>query len=59
MMPQSGGNGSGNGHNSRPPLTVFDIEDLSELEGRVVASDAHCYGCTAGQGSGCQGATAA
>jgi len=43
----------------RPPLTVFDIESLSELEGRAVATDSHCYGCTAGQGSGCQGATAA
>jgi hypothetical protein len=41
----------------RRALTVFDIEDLSELEGRLVATDAHCYGCTAGQGSGCQGAT--
>jgi len=50
---------AGAGSHPRRPLTVFDIEDLSELEGRHVATDAHCYGCTAGQGSGCQGATAA
>jgi radical SAM/Cys-rich protein len=28
------------------------------LEGRVVATDRHCFGCTAGAGSSCQGAVA-
>ena len=41
-----------------PPLTVFDIESLDELEGRRIAVGSHCYGCTSGNGSGCQGATA-
>jgi hypothetical protein len=38
-------------------LTVWDISATSELFGaRIVLGD-HCYGCTAGAGSGCQGAT--
>ena len=41
-----------------PPLTVFDVESLDELEGRRIAVGSHCYGCTSGNGSGCQGATA-
>ena len=40
-----------------PPLTVFDIESLDELEWRKIAVGSHCYGCTSGNGSGCQGAT--
>jgi hypothetical protein len=28
------------------------------LEGRSIRTGAHCYGCTAGAGSGCQGAIA-
>lgn len=42
----------------RKRLTVFDIESLDELEGRRIAIGSHCYGCTSGNGSGCQGATA-
>jgi hypothetical protein len=41
------------------PLTVFDIEALAELTGAPVVCDNHCFGCTAGAGSGCQGAPAA
>jgi len=40
-------------------LTVWDIDELSDLEGRPIRVGSHCYGCTAGAGSGCQGATAA
>jgi len=36
---------------------LFDL-DVSTLEGRAVRVDDHCYGCTAGQGSSCGGATA-
>lgn len=39
-------------------LTVWDIDSLGYLTGRVVRVGSHCYGCTAGSGSGCQGATA-
>jgi hypothetical protein len=38
-------------------LTVWDIYSLADLTGRLVRVDSHCYGCTAGSGSGCQGAT--
>jgi len=41
-----------------PPQTVFDISSLEELEGRPIAVASHCFGCTAGSGSSCQGATA-
>ena len=44
--------GSGGG------LTVFDVETLDELVGRSLAVDNHCFGCTAGAGSSCSGATA-
>jgi len=31
--------------------------DLAELEARTIAVDRHCFGCTAGAGSSCGGAT--
>ena len=39
-------------------LTVFDIDSLDQLAGARIACDNHCFGCTAGSGSSCQGATA-
>ena len=41
--------------------SVFDLGSLGgpELVGQAVAVDSHCFGCTAGAGSGCQGATSA
>lgn len=33
--------------------TVFDFDSLDEFKGYKVATDAHCYGCTAGSGSKC------
>jgi radical SAM/Cys-rich protein len=38
------------------PLTAWDIEDISELAGRRIATASHCFGCTAGAGSSCGGA---
>lgn len=52
-------NGSGNGSskdNGGGP-SVFDLASLDDLTGWRVAVDSHCYGCTAGSGSSCQGAT--
>ncbi|KAL3157842.1 hypothetical protein ABBQ32_012258 [Trebouxia sp. C0010 RCD-2024] len=46
------GDGDGKG------MTVFDLESLDELTGRSIAIDNHCFGCTAGSGSSCQGAVA-
>jgi hypothetical protein len=38
------------------PRTVFDF-DLSALDGREIVLGPHCFGCTAGSGSSCGGAT--
>lgn len=38
--------------------SVFDLDKYEELVGRPIAVASHCYGCTAGEGSSCQGATA-
>lgn len=35
--------------------TIFDL-DVATLEGRRIATGNHCFGCTAGAGSGCRGA---
>jgi radical SAM/Cys-rich protein len=35
--------------------TIWDLDDLRALEGRPIASAAHCFGCTAGAGSSCGG----
>jgi hypothetical protein len=39
-------------------LTVWDIDSLDEVTGKLVRIASHCYGCTAGSGSSCTGATA-
>ncbi len=41
----------------RAPRTVFDF-DLAALERREIVLGPHCFGCTAGAGSSCGGATA-
>jgi hypothetical protein len=38
------------------PRTIWQVEDLSSLENERIATDVHCYGCTAGSGSSCGGA---
>ncbi|HKA16022.1 MAG TPA: arsenosugar biosynthesis radical SAM (seleno)protein ArsS [Myxococcota bacterium] len=40
------------------PHTIWEIDDLAELAGARIATDAHCFGCTAGAGSSCGGALA-
>ena len=40
------------------PRTVWDIDDFAELERAPIATDSHCFGCTAGSGSSCGGALA-
>lgn len=39
-----------------PRRTIFDIEDLADLEGDRIATASHCFGCTSGAGSSCGGA---
>ncbi len=41
----------------RAPRTIFDF-DRAALEAREVVLGPHCFGCTAGAGSSCGGATA-
>lgn len=42
----------------RRGLTVWDLDSLDDLTGVLIKTGSHCYGCTAGSGSSCQGATA-
>ncbi|MGH7779391.1 MAG: arsenosugar biosynthesis radical SAM (seleno)protein ArsS [Candidatus Binataceae bacterium] len=37
-------------------LTIWDIDDVTELAGAQIATGSHCFGCTAGDGSSCGGA---
>jgi hypothetical protein len=39
------------------PQTIFDF-DRDRLRGRRIVTGRHCYGCTAGAGSSCQGSLA-
>jgi len=39
------------------PQTIWDLRDLDSLRGRSIRTEAHCFGCTAGAGSSCAGAT--
>ncbi len=38
------------------PLDLWQVEDFRELTGNSIATGHHCFGCTAGVGSGCGGA---
>jgi hypothetical protein len=40
-----------------PQLDVFSINSCDDLLGKGIEFDKHCFGCTAGSGSSCQGAT--
>mmetsp|Transcript_28506 Transcript_28506/g.47878 ORF Transcript_28506/g.47878 Transcript_28506/m.47878 type:complete len:447 (+) Transcript_28506:133-1473(+) len=41
-----------------PKKTLKDIDCVEDLTGNPIFADSHCFGCTAGAGSSCQGATA-
>lgn len=45
------------GVDRRAPQTIFDF-DLDALNRRAITIGPHCFGCTAGAGSSCGGATA-
>lgn len=36
--------------------TIWDVERLDAIDGEPIATQAHCFGCTAGAGSSCGGA---
>ncbi|MEM6366251.1 MAG: arsenosugar biosynthesis radical SAM (seleno)protein ArsS [Planctomycetota bacterium] len=44
------------GSTDQAPTTIWDIQSLDEFSGRPIATADHCYGCTAGAGSSCNGA---
>jgi len=39
------------------PQTIFELDDVEELDGASIATASHCFGCTAGAGSSCGGET--
>ena len=39
-------------------LSVFDVENTDEVTNWKIATGPHCFGCTAGRGSSCQGVVA-
>ena len=41
----------------RGTKTIFDLETADDLVGERIVADNHCFGCTAGSGSSCSGAT--
>jgi radical SAM/Cys-rich protein len=41
-----------------PERTIFDLDDFDAFDGRAIATDRHCFGCTAGAGSSCSGSIA-
>lgn len=41
-----------------PGRTIFDVAGFDELAREKIATGSHCFGCTAGAGSSCGGATA-
>ncbi len=43
------------GFESQGAPTIWDIDTLSGLAGREIATGSHCFGCTAGVGSSCGG----
>jgi radical SAM/Cys-rich protein len=38
------------------PKTVWELDSFDSLTGSLIATGSHCFGCTAGNGSGCGGA---
>ncbi len=41
-----------------PVRTIWEIDRISDLAGREIATGGHCFACTAGAGSSCGGAIA-
>jgi radical SAM/Cys-rich protein len=40
----------------RRARSIWDISNLAEFEGEPISTENHCFGCTAGAGSSCEGA---
>lgn len=37
--------------------SIFDVNSVEDMATTDIVLESHCYGCTAGKGSSCQGAT--
>jgi radical SAM/Cys-rich protein len=46
------------GAGEKKRTTIFDLERVDGLQNAPIATGGHCFGCTAGSGSGCGGAIA-
>jgi radical SAM/Cys-rich protein len=40
------------------PQTIWEVDSLDSFTGAAIATGAHCFGCTAGAGSSCDGSLA-
>jgi len=40
------------------PRNIWDLNRIEQLDQQPIATDSHCFGCTAGAGSSCSGALA-
>lgn len=49
--------GSANNGIHQGGVSVYDFESLSDLNKYAIRTDNHCFGCTSGMGSSCQGTT--
>ncbi|XP_071955817.1 uncharacterized protein [Antedon mediterranea] len=56
MPMRSPKNQSNEAQSSREP-SIWDINSTSDIEDLRIVTDSHCFGCTAGLGSSCQGTT--
>jgi len=45
------------GFYNNPNKSIFNIKSIKEITDIPINTEAHCFGCTAGAGSSCQGAT--
>lgn len=39
-------------------MPIWQVDDFSQVENQPISTGDHCYGCTAGAGSSCQGVIA-
>lgn len=46
------------GSRTRDGFAIWDLDSFDDLVGAAIATDAHCFGCTARAGSSCSGALA-
>jgi len=58
METNSGDSGHDKTMVKKKRMTVFDVASTEELFKKRIITGSHCFGCTAGRGSSCQGVVA-